>query len=1042
MVGRQSQQRQLRVAYVHSRNCYVALPQAWAEALLDLSRKQEHYHTVLELSWESDDSTTRLAFVGWDGAVAIGETGARQGDVLELDTEMGSALALPNQSLVTIKRCKSVPTTKRVFVEPLTEDDWEIMQMNAGALEERLLKQIKVVYAGQIIPVYVNSQTTVKIRVDKVEPEDAQCALMNIDTEVAIAPKQRAIPAAANMADATDMPATVMRAYCSDSLEDRWTVRIHPLDIPAALRQSASPKPVCVLRLLSCAVYYPLLAQRADPTGSKPEEPPMENAGGIVAAYVQPDETVERGRVACHGDVFDALLLRSPTPPAALEHTDILSRVELVRLSWSSNVATVSTVKISVLGAPKQTQVTTAQSDLRSMVGVQPLPVVKHGLLRMPSGQHIQVELEGNDAVLLDSKTRLDVTADSTPPPAVSSAETAAAVEQYTAYVNHLASSVSLVECALCLPPSPRGLLVHGSVGCGKSSFLRQLLRDATQLRSRPYAILVQCSLLTRLPMSSLKMFFEDVFNLAVWHAPSVLAFDDIDKLVPSPKENADTSRTDVLANLVLHLCMSIASEHAVYLVFSARSSAAIHGVLQNSRLLADHTKLGDGGKAEREHILRDVASHLLPGSGNKIDFDLVAGETEGYAAADLRALMQRAHQEAIIRTLSSNPLHAAKVSQVDLDKALSTFTPQALQGVKLEKGSKVRWSDIGGLHDTKRVLLETLEWPHKYAKIFSSSPLRLRSGILLYGFPGCGKTMLASAVAKECGLNFISVKGPELLNKYIGASEASVRELFERAQSARPCVLFFDEFDAIAPRRGSDNTGVTDRVVNQLLTQMDGAEGLEGVYVLAATSRPDLLDPALLRPGRLDKSLLCNLPTQDERLAILQAVSANLSLDEYVDLATYAYATESFSGADLQGLVYNAHLEAIHARIDTRDDEPESGATAVQDEEPVEYVVHPGTGVDRTAVGTRAERAAMTDKVSTMVRGLGVRGSEAEDDTSGTATASKVVTIAKEHFDTALRATRPSVSDRQRAMLSTIYQRFSAGRVAPPAVGHRATLA
>ncbi|OUM60389.1 hypothetical protein PIROE2DRAFT_32646, partial [Piromyces sp. E2] len=181
---------------------------------------------------------------------------------------------------------------------------------------------------------------------------------------------------------------------------------------------------------------------------------------------------------------------------------------------------------------------------------------------------------------------------------------------------------------------------------------------------------------------------------------------------------------------------------------------------------------------------------------------------------------------------------------------------------------------------------------------------------------PGCGKTLLASAVAKECGLNFISVKGPELLNKYIGASEKSVRDLFERAQAAKPCVLFFDEFDAIAPRRGHDNTGVTDRVVNQMLTQMDGAEGLDGVYVLAATSRPDLIDPALLRPGRLDKSLLCNMPDLEERIDILNALSRKLELGPSVDVTELAKKCEGYSGADLQALLYNAHLEAIHEQL------------------------------------------------------------------------------------------------------------------------------
>ena len=284
----------------------------------------------------------------------------------------------------------------------------------------------------------------------------------------------------------------------------------------------------------------------------------------------------------------------------------------------------------------------------------------------------------------------------------------------------------------------------------------------------------------------------------------------------------------------------------------------------------------------------------------------------------DLILLASRARSECLIRSLASTPPTRLTISPSDFAAALKGFTPASLRNVTLQT-STVKWSSVGGLASTRRVLLETLQYPTAYAPIFASCPLRLRSGLLLYGYPGCGKTLLASAVAGECGLNFISVKGPEILNKYIGASEKSVRDLFERAQAARPCVLFFDEFDAIAPKRGHDSTGVTDRVVNQLLTQMDGAEGLEGVYVLGATSRPDLIDPALLRPGRLDKSLLCDMPSADDREAILRAVAAPLPVDAEASArwGEVAARARGCSGADLQALVYNAHLEAVHESLE-----------------------------------------------------------------------------------------------------------------------------
>ncbi|ROT70911.1 hypothetical protein C7M84_010785 [Penaeus vannamei] len=195
----------------------------------------------------------------------------------------------------------------------------------------------------------------------------------------------------------------------------------------------------------------------------------------------------------------------------------------------------------------------------------------------------------------------------------------------------------------------------------------------------------------------------------------------------------------------------------------------------------------------------------------------------------------------------------------------------------------------VGGMKDAKKILEETLTWPSLYPNLFNKVNLRLRSGVLLYGPPGCGKTLLANAVSAYCQLNFISVKGPELLSKYIGASEQAVRDAFERASSAKPCVLFFDEFESIAPRRGHDSTGVTDRVVNQLLTQMDGVEGLTGVYILAATSRPDLIDPALLRPGRLDKCVYCPMPSEKDRKEILEVLSQDVDLGEEIDWSEVA---------------------------------------------------------------------------------------------------------------------------------------------------------
>ena len=412
----------------------------------------------------------------------------------------------------------------------------------------------------------------------------------------------------------------------------------------------------------------------------------------------------------------------------------------------------------------------------------------------------------------------------------------------------------------------------------------------------------------------------------------------------------------------------------------------------------------------------------------------------------------------------------SVSLTREDYSSALAGFTPASLRNVTLQS-STTKWDSIGGLLETRQILLETLQYPTTYAPIFAQCPLRLRSGLLLYGYPGCGKTLLASAVAGECGLNFISVKGPEILNKYIGASEKSVRDLFERAEAARPCVLFFDEFDSIAPKRGHDSTGVTDRVVNQLLTQMDGAEGLSGVYVLAATSRPDLIDPALLRPGRLDKSLLCDMPALEERIDILKAVTSKLRLapsilnleSEGENLREIAQRTEGHSGADLQAVVYNAQLEAIHdalgdtdlgdaAKNGTAKSSSSNDASTTTKEPRIPAFTHFRFGDSSTTPSDNAgpipssqltERALIAQKISALQTlrrkqrqtqhqwgGSSSKDHQTENGASkGEAVERSEPQIEWKHIESSLASTRSSISQQERRRLESIYREFVVGR-------------
>ncbi|KAI1335616.1 P-loop containing nucleoside triphosphate hydrolase protein [Xylariaceae sp. FL0016] len=447
------------------------------------------------------------------------------------------------------------------------------------------------------------------------------------------------------------------------------------------------------------------------------------------------------------------------------------------------------------------------------------------------------------------------------------------------------------------------------------------------------------------------------------------------------------------------------------------------------------------------------------------LDFLDLAGETDGYMPGDLILLVSRARNEALIRSVSETmpkSLDVVQLGRLDFDIALKGFTPASLRNVTLQT-STTTFESIGGLKETRQVLLETLQYPTKYAPIFAQCPLRLRSGLLLYGFPGCGKTLLASAVAGECGLNFISVKGPEILNKYIGASEKSVRDLFERASAAKPCVLFFDEFDSIAPKRGHDSTGVTDRVVNQLLTQMDGAEGLSGVYVLAATSRPDLIDPALLRPGRLDKSLLCDLPNLEDRMDILQALGKKVKLSEEItsnedSLAELARQTEGYSGADIQALMSNAQLEAIHDVLNDLELQPsgkKGGPGNIRDKSSTitraRNFIQFRYGTDVSMLETEERSKKGINRSSELAENAAIAAKLAEikkarkraklsqkpmlpdlehynRENTGSSKNGEVL-IGWEHMVKALEGTRASISSQERSRLERIYREFVVGR-------------
>lgn len=485
-------------------------------------------------------------------------------------------------------------------------------------------------------------------------------------------------------------------------------------------------------------------------------------------------------------------------------------------------------------------------------------------------------------------------------------------------------------------------VLLHGPPACGKTTvalaLARELQADPSVLAHR---VIVRCNKLVGEQASSIRNLLQDAVSEALDHAPALVILDDLDALLP--KEEGPEPATAVMALAeflgdLMDLYQGGKQGMKIAFLATARSPMAIPDSLCLSGRFDYHVDLPTPAASERATILEEavaargflcsssVASEVAMSfdGADRSDLDVLVDRAAHAAAA--RFLSPGATNESITEWLLNQSLSSRRekfeLFSMDFKAAQHDFVPSAMQGIAKggDQAGRSGWDDVGGLLETRRALQEVLELPVKYGSMFKGAPLRLRSGVLLYGPPGCGKTHIVGAAAAACSLRFISVKGPELLNKYIGASEQAVRDVFAKAAAAAPALLFFDEFDAIAPKRGHDNTGVTDRVVNQLLTELDGVEALNGVFVFAATSRPDLLDAALLRPGRLDRMLLCDFPTTSERAEILHVLSRKLSFAEDVDLDTVAAITDGFSAADLQAVCSDAQLESVHTFLANRE--------------------------------------------------------------------------------------------------------------------------
>ncbi|MGB6463838.1 MAG: CDC48 family AAA ATPase [Nitrosotalea sp.] len=484
---------------------------------------------------------------------------------------------------------------------------------------------------------------------------------------------------------------------------------------------------------------------------------------------------------------------------------------------------------------------------------------------------------------------------------------------------------------------APKGVLLYGVPGTGKT-----LLAKAVANETNAHFTSISGPEIMSKFYGESEARLREIFKEAREKSPSIIFIDEIDSIAPKREEVTGEVERRVVSQM-LALMDGLEGRGKVIVIAATNRPNALDPALRRPGRFDREIEIRIPDKKGRHEILL-IHTRNMPLSED-VNLEKLSAITHGFVGADLEYLCKEAAMKCLRRLLPEINLADEKIPAETLEKlvvndedyrfALREVTPAGMREVYIEKPD-IKWDQVGGLENVKLELQEAVEWPMKYPIFYSKLGYRTPRGILLHGPSGTGKTLLAKAVATESEANFISIKGPELLSKWIGESERGIREVFRRARQASPCVIFFDEIDSIAPTRGMGETAVTEKVVSQLLTELDGIESLHGVVVIAATNRADMIDRALLRPGRFDKMVLVPIPDKAGRLKILEINSKDIPIEreigtqnginpDYVDLDKIAEATDGFSGADVASIANTAVSLVIHEFIEKYPDPKEA---------------------------------------------------------------------------------------------------------------------
>ena len=936
------------IQYDHGeKSSWIGLPPSMAGRLLSQGTLPLTFRLQLYAGPGVPIGTPR--FLSWSGGVS--EMGK-----VSISSSLGTILQLPEGAPVLLVPMEGVQEATSVIVEPATPDDWEVVEMNAQMIEDCLLAQCGVVSLHSPLAVWIQGQM-IALKVSKIEP-NGDAARLVAGTEVAIAPRVRQERIKSGGVDEEVSRPLFLRVAILDSIEMYNTTAV-----PSKEEQQEEDGPRV---FMSSAT--------------------LEKAQNFISILRENNIIGIKASGKFRSEVLARVLISDPLP---LGH--IVFHPTMSNLLRRHGIRVFQSVQVRCLGTDSFPSLY-LESYLKRQDSLVAVP-----FLGTRGGQ--SAEMEDIQAMPCDEQVLKKCLENVLP---VLRSDTRSLLQYWGA-------------------PRRGSILLEGPQGSGKTAVVKSLCsllqKNTMTLSAVKY---IDCK-----DIVSAKAFFSTLSFLSTWtarYAPSIVVLDDLDVSLTEPAQDEEGHEINpdpdvvqlvrVLSETLDGLTRScdtwLPSGHpgagrkgtgswpAICFVATCKQATKLPKDLRTVGRFDTVISLSPPNASSRLAML-ESSLQIKEATVSQEDLVPLSTDIDGFDLSDIETLVERTIAQSIRRILgtSASSLNGSSVLPMplpitldDLKNAVHGMVPAAMWGSGTKKTIQSGiegWKDVGGMSSARQALEESLELPLRYPKLIATAPLRLRTGALLYGPPGCGKTHIVAAAVAAADVRCILVNGPELLNKYIGASEAAVRDVFQRAATAAPSVLFFDEFDAIAPKRGHDNTGVSDRVVNQLLTELDGVEGLKGVVVVAATSRPDLIDTALLRPGRLDRMLFCGFPSCMERVEILQALSRKLNLSDDVDLEKLGWETEGFSGADLGALLSEAQLIAAHEALQKHERD---------------HKQHDGS-------------------VESLV-------------------------LTANHIQAALKDARPSVSLEERQRLEKIYGRFREGAIETPsdAIGQRVTYA